>query len=207
MEPGRSYRGADATQRRDERRRRLVAAAIEVFGTEGYRNATVAKICASAGLTKRYFYESFNSSEDLLLAAYDHAVALLLDSVRTGAETGTDPDTRIRGAITGLFTRIADDPRMARLVLLEIIGISERVDQRYRDATRQFVETLLVGAQAATQWTPPPGAHPRVVATGLVGAVLMIAQQWLLTPHPQPIETSVASAHAIVAAMFAYTAP
>lgn len=196
---GRTYRGADAAQRRDERRTRLIAAAVEVFGTEGYRTATVEKICATAGLTKRYFYESFSGSEELLLASYEHATGLMLESLRAGAQAGTDTDTRLDGALTAFFATIDTDPRLARLAFFEILGVSERVDRAYRDTTKSFIEVLLTTDEPTFQRALPPDAHPWVVATGLVGAVLMIAQQWLLAP--QPIDTAVASARAILGAV------
>lgn len=196
---GRTYRGADAGQRRDERRARLIGAAVEVFGTEGYRTATVEKICATAGLTKRYFYESFSGSEELLVAAYRHAIAILLSDLRAGAETGTDTDSRLDGALTAFFATIDADPRLARLAFFEILGVSERVDHEYREATKSFIEVLLTTDEPMFRRALPPDARPWVVATGLVGAVLMIAQQWLLAP--QPIDAAVASARAILSAV------
>src|ERR1700752_1144970 len=79
---GRTYRGASPEQRQAERRERLVEAAIEVFGTTGYRAATIDQVCAQAGLTKRYFYESFTDSEALLLAAYERTTGRLHDRVQ-----------------------------------------------------------------------------------------------------------------------------
>jgi AcrR family transcriptional regulator len=196
---GRTYRGADAAQRRDERRTRLIGAAVEVFGTEGYRTATVEKLCATAGLTKRYFYESFSGSEELLLASYDHAIGVLLSSLRAGAATGTDTESRLDGALTAFFATVEADPRLARLAFFEILGVSERVDRAYRDATRAFIEVLLTTDEPIFRRALPPEAHPRVVATGLVGAVLMIAQQWLLAP--QPIDTAVVAARTILTAV------
>lgn len=47
----RSYRGQSQEQRRAERRQRLIAAAIDVYGERGYHNATVKAVCEAAGLT------------------------------------------------------------------------------------------------------------------------------------------------------------
>lgn len=68
LSPARRYRGADADERRAQRRDQLIAAAVQVYGERGYQNATVKAVCEAAGLTERYFYESFANSEALLLA-------------------------------------------------------------------------------------------------------------------------------------------
>ena len=53
------------------RRERLIEGAIRAYGELGYRNTTVKAVCEAAGLTERYFYESFANSEALLVAAFD----------------------------------------------------------------------------------------------------------------------------------------
>ena len=64
------------------RRARFIEAGIEVFGQQGLRGATVRGVCAAAGLTDRYFYESFPSLEALLQAVYQQ----LSDELAQGLE-------------------------------------------------------------------------------------------------------------------------
>ena len=45
----RAYRGASPHQRVEQRRARLVDAGVDVFGTIGYRAATIGHICTRAG--------------------------------------------------------------------------------------------------------------------------------------------------------------
>ena len=47
----------------------------------------------------------------------------------------------------------------------------------------------------------------RTLATGLVGAVLMIAQQWVLSENPQAIESVIGSAHTILSAVLGQLGP
>lgn len=74
---GRPYGGRTQADRMSERRRRFIDAGIQVFGQHGYRAATVRGLCAQAGLTDRYFYESFESVQALLEAVYLHQVGRL----------------------------------------------------------------------------------------------------------------------------------
>jgi len=59
------FKGISADDRRTERRNRLVGAAFEIAGTEGAGALGVGRVCLAAGLTKRYFYESFASLAEL----------------------------------------------------------------------------------------------------------------------------------------------
>ncbi|MDV7241742.1 MULTISPECIES: TetR/AcrR family transcriptional regulator [Rhodococcus] len=199
-EPGRTYRGAGPQQRQEERRLRLIDAAVEVFGTTGYRSATVGKICAVAGLTKRYFYESFTDSEALLLAAYGTVTDRLREDVLAGAgRDAADLDTRVRGALTAFFESVAEDPRISRIAFQEVLGVGPEVDRAYRRVTLEFVDAVLFVINPAIDRAPDPHLH--TLATGLVGAVLMIAQQWVLSEKPQPIEAVIADAHTILSSV------
>src|ERR1700750_1425158 len=62
----RPYGGLAMAERVAARRARFIEAGTELFGTQGFRGATVRGICAAAGLTDRYFYESFETLEALL---------------------------------------------------------------------------------------------------------------------------------------------
>lgn len=198
---GRTYRGAGPRQRRDDRRERLVEAAVEIFGTTGYRGATVDRLCAAAGLTKRYFYESFDGSEDLLLAAYTWVTGELRARVVAGASgSGPDLDSQARSALGAFFRAIDEDPRLARIAFVEVLGVSPAVDEAYRSVTEGFAGTLLELAGQALPDRAAAKHDSTVLATGLVGAVVFIAQQWILTDRSRPSEDIVDDAHTIVMA-------
>lgn len=200
---GRIYRGAGPAERQDERRARLVDAAVEVFGTTGYRSATVDRVCAEAGLTKRYFYESFESSEALLLAAYRHSIDRLHESMIGGATAGSpaDLDAIVRGGLTAFFGTIEDDPRLARVAFFEILGISATVDTAYQAAIRRFVDTLLTLAEPAFATSTQTRADREALAEGIVGAVLMIAQHWVVSGLTRPRASVTRTAHTLVTAV------
>ena len=69
-ESGRPYAGERPGERVLRRRQQFLDAGLELFGSIGYRATTVRILCKQAKLTDRYFYESFTSTEDLLLEVY-----------------------------------------------------------------------------------------------------------------------------------------
>ncbi|KZF01641.1 MAG: TetR/AcrR family transcriptional regulator [Rhodococcus sp. (in: high G+C Gram-positive bacteria)] len=203
---GRPYRGSTPGQRRETRREQLLDAAVEVFGTTGYRSASIDRICATAGLTKRYFYESFDSSEDLLEAVYRRATATMLTSIHpptTSAAIGpeTSAEEVLQAALSNFFRTIADDPRSARIVLLEVLGVSAEIDALYRQTTSLFVDAVLALATSVGIANGLAGPNRRTLAIGLVGAVLMMTQQWLLAPDSEPLDGIIAGAHTILGAV------
>lgn len=75
--PTRAYGGVAAEQRAEERKARLLAAALELFARQGYARTTIEALCTEAKVTARHFYQLFDSREAILRALYDNIIANL----------------------------------------------------------------------------------------------------------------------------------
>ncbi|MFF0545909.1 TetR/AcrR family transcriptional regulator [Nocardia thailandica] len=176
----RAYRGATAEERRAARRARLIEAGIAVFGTRGFRAATVEAVAAEAGLIKRYFYESFDSLDTLLAAVYDLVVADLHTAVTASTRTGTDLAGALAGALDGMLAWAQDDPRRARIHLFEAPGAGSRLDERVRDNGRRFAHELSEILRAHTPEMPLSGTEQALLGTVVVGVGQQVTTQWIL---------------------------
>ena len=117
----RSYKGLAQEERRAYRRRRLIAAAVEIYGERGYHHASIKAVCHLAGLTERYFYESFTGSEQLLIACYRKITERLLENLlQLTHNAGMDPDRLAYTLLHAYFTTIRCDPKAARVLLVEM---------------------------------------------------------------------------------------
>ncbi|MGW5723140.1 TetR/AcrR family transcriptional regulator [Amycolatopsis sp. NPDC003865] len=74
------------TRRRAETRRRVMAAAYEVFTELGIRDAPVELICERAGFTRGAFYSNFASKEELFLAIYEEEMRDRAERLRVAVE-------------------------------------------------------------------------------------------------------------------------
>ncbi|MES3041421.1 MAG: TetR/AcrR family transcriptional regulator [Pseudomonadota bacterium] len=198
-EPGRRYRGVSEEVRRTERRQRFIEAGLDVFGGRGYHSSTVRSICASAGLTERYFYESFENSEDLLCVVYkacvqrvrEHVLAALIDVPK-------EPEQMVRIALHRIFEGVREDPRLARILFIEVLGVSDRVDMMYRDTVVDS-SALLVRLMRPLfgEGTLPAPLDADIIANALMGAIVASAGRWLLMGFTTPIEVVVENLNTI----------
>lgn len=109
--------GVSATERRGERRRRLVEAAYALTGTQGAASLRVGNVCAAAGLTKRYFYESFASIDELGEAVVTHAIDVMVERVepyRPDTEAGS-----VQAALNAFIDALLNDRCLARVLITE----------------------------------------------------------------------------------------
>jgi AcrR family transcriptional regulator len=188
--PGRRYGGVDPTQRRERRRAALITAGLDVFGTDGYAKVSVKSICDQAGLTQRYFYESFADRAALLVAVYDDCVAFVraatvqaaadiaeADPERLEASEGVAAD-RVpdvtRAALGAFMSCLADDPRRARVMLVEVVGVSPEIERARMRAIHDWAALILALARGAR----PPTDRERLASVGLVGAVTQLLVDW-----------------------------
>src|SRR4051794_9638175 len=104
--PTRSYGGVSAADRVAERRKRVMAAGLDLFGTHGYTATGVKDVCRAAGVTDRYFYESFADRKALFLAVFDSRIEQLLEIVVAAvAAAGPAPAGPPRAAIGSVQPR------------------------------------------------------------------------------------------------------
>jgi AcrR family transcriptional regulator len=114
------WAGVPLSDRRAERRTRLVEAAYTLFGLEGEAAVTVRSVCRVCELNSRYFYESFTTTNELLGAVYDH-VAMQLGEAVGNAMMAADEDRKAqtRAGIRAVLWFSAADPRRGRVMFTD----------------------------------------------------------------------------------------
>ncbi|WP_257458936.1 TetR/AcrR family transcriptional regulator [Archangium lipolyticum] len=181
----RRYRGSSAEERRAQRREQFLGAAIQVYGEQGYRNATVKAVCEAAGLTERYFYESFSNSEELLVASFQAVMQVLLGELeKARAETPGGPVERARAMLGAYYEALKRSPQSARVFLVEISGVSPAVDQAL-DTSRRALGELI--ARTLDPDGESRAAGEPLLRAGVVGGVIHIALIWIASGYSQPI--------------------
>lgn len=152
-EASRPYGGRSADERVAERRAKLIASATRLLAEGGLSAATVRNIADQAGVSRRFFYESFSDLDALLDAIYQHVLAecttAVVEAATAAAETGGD---FARETITA-FVRIVDrNPALFRAGLVEAVQ-APALRPRMQAATDLFVN--LAADQAKTAYNLP----------------------------------------------------
>lgn len=179
------YRKTAATEaRKDARRKLLLDAATRMFGDYGYHGSTVPMIVAEANSSVGSFYMHFRNKEDIfaaVLVSLGERIAELLSEVRN---TQPDPVQRISQAVESLFLFLAENPREARILIVESSGLSGRLEKIRRSILQAQAEqtrsTLLMAAPEVFSV-----GDPIVASRCLVGAVYEALCSWLEQPESQ----------------------
>ncbi|MFC8041980.1 TetR/AcrR family transcriptional regulator [Nocardia sp. NPDC057353] len=207
---GRQYGGRAISERKQERRARFVAAATRLFAERGYPHCSLADVCAAAGLSKRQFYEEFETREDVLVAAYDRIqdeAAAAVGTALSRLGPARDPRAGLTTAFSAYLGSIDADPYRAKVAFLEVVGVSERMERHRRE--RRHGWSLLI--EMAVGPIAGPGAHvrgePTLAAGALIGAVNGVAHEWLLMEPRPPVAELVDLLVPVALAMMVQPAP
>lgn len=155
---------------------RLLSAAEELFGERSYQRASVAGICARAGIATGSFYAHFGSKADIFAAVVRRINADLREAMREALEQApADQRARERACFRAFFDLLSRRPWMDR-----IVRESEFVDpglfrEYYEHLTRGYARGV---RQAQLTGEVDPRYDPEVIAYLYTGAGNFIGMRW-----------------------------
>jgi AcrR family transcriptional regulator len=193
--------GLAGGSRADEQRRRILAAAVEVFSRRGYRAASMNDIALGVGLSKPSLYHYVRTKQDLLVAVYEEVLDESLRGARAIVAAAPTPREAVRGLIVERVAYTCEhqdllkicfeeeselpaslaEPILARRRAFEAVvldAVRAQLVASGRElamAPRTFVNTCLGAANWVYKWYDPAGPlSPRELGEQ-VAAVLLPA--------------------------------
>jgi len=167
-------------------RQRLFEAAAGVFSTVGYADASAEAISREAGMSKATFYEHFANKEECILAlteaagqASRMAVAAAVGSVEETFEA------RVHARVRAFLNGLAAFPEMARVVMVDIIGVGPAGAAKRDEMLQAFGDFLVEENRRAHESYGAPRFHSPDDAYAIVGAIMELASRQLRTGHPK----------------------
>lgn len=140
---------------------------IEVVSERGYPETRVVDVIGVAGVSRKTFYELFDSKEDCFLAAYDVLLGNLLGEATNAFEgaPGAAWAERIRSALEVLLEHLAVHPEEARFAIVEVLAAGPKALARRDAALRQFTGLLEAGRSETS--VELPGITSLSIAGGI----------------------------------------
>jgi AcrR family transcriptional regulator len=146
---------AGSSTKSDERRRAIVAAAIDCFAQKGFYGTTTHEIAEWVGISQPYLYRLYPNKEALFAAAVDHVSVVMTETLiahsPTSGRTGSALDAA-RGAYAAL---VADRAILRFLMHANCAAGEPLVGQAVRRCYAKQVDTvrqLLGDDDAVRRW-------------------------------------------------------
>jgi AcrR family transcriptional regulator len=159
------WSGVPLEDRQALRRDELVAAGTQLLGGESGPAATVRAACRQAGLTERYFYESFADRDEFVRAVYDDVCSRAM----TALMSATTP----REAVERFVALMVDDPVRGRVLLLAP-AVEPVLVASGAEWMPSFIDLL---QHKLTQIADP--VRQKMIATSLIGGLTALFTAYL----------------------------
>ncbi len=166
-------------------RARLYGGMIEAVSQRGYQATTVAHVIGLAGVSRRAFYEQFDSKEACFLATYDIVVARAKKRVIDAWEEERGWANRVHAAAKTLLDDVAECPKGPRLVLVDALGIGPKVRERMQLAGFAFERLVATAFRAA----PAGGELPPLASRAIVAGVRHVVFTRMLDQRERELYT------------------
>jgi AcrR family transcriptional regulator len=165
----------------EERRAKILSAAVRAFAVDGYDNTSMDRIAALAGVTKPVLYDHYPSKQALFLTVLESIRDGLLAKGKLIAGASDDPEQKFRRAIDAFLQFVEREPDAARVLLMVPRGdpVAAKLSRKVQVGASAGIASLLVASM--------PGSAPwrlHAAAEFLKEGLHAVAEWWLEHPGP-----------------------
>ena len=131
-------------------RSRLLEGMARAVASKGYADTTIGDIVREAGMSRRTFYQHFNTKSECLVALYEAASARALGVLRSAINPNVDWDVQLEAALSAYLGAMAANPTLLRTLFVEILGLGPVGLAARRRVNQQVADFILAVANGST---------------------------------------------------------
>jgi AcrR family transcriptional regulator len=159
-----------------EAKDKLLYAALQLFTTKGFKETSILEVVEQARVSKTTFYRFFRSKEELLVCLFE----LLANEVLKEVEEAVRQEEQIAykgyAGIRRYIEICVNRSTVAKLLLVESVGVSKAVERMRRTAHLRFADLI----DRIVQEILPPAKQnqdARIISQAMVGAINEVVMQ------------------------------
>ena len=174
---------ARTAQRRADKRRHILEAAVEVFANAGFHKSRVSDVARAANVADGTIYLYFKSKDEILLNIFEEAMAEMIAAVEERLAPLDDPFEKLRTFSAFHMARVERHRSVAKVLQVEL-RLSHTFMREYKPTKlKQYLDIVgRIVEEGQARGLMRPDANPIIVRRALFGALDEIAMQWILTP-------------------------
>jgi AcrR family transcriptional regulator len=154
-----------------DHRRRLLDAMSHAVARKGYADTTIADLASEARVSRRTFYEHFNTKAQCLIALYEVASDQALAVLKSAIDPKRDWHTQVEQALGAYLSTLACNPTLLRTLFIAILGLGAEGLAARRQANQRLADFILEVVNESPQSRKRAEPMPVAYAMGIVGAI------------------------------------
>ena len=172
------------SRRTNDKRERILTAAVKVFARSGFYNAKVSEVASEAGVADGTIYLYFKNKDDLLISAFEDRMQMLNNRLRQELtqSSGTAVDKLRRCMELHLLIAI-EAPDLAEFITVELRQSSKFIKEYDNRKFGEYLGIVVdVIEQGRVEGTIRDDVDPWVVTRALFGALDEMLLSLVLRP-------------------------
>jgi TetR/AcrR family fatty acid metabolism transcriptional regulator len=165
-------------------RQRILEAAIAVISQSGYHRASVDDIVQASGSSKGAFYFHFPSKEEMFFGLIEDLRSLLSARIDQEVRSQRGFEAKVDGALAAVFGVVTSHRSIARIVLIDVVGLGRPFDNRLLSVRTSLIATLKRYLDAAAAEGAIPEQDTDLAARAWFGAINEVLSDWLQSGQP-----------------------
>jgi TetR/AcrR family fatty acid metabolism transcriptional regulator len=105
---------------REDKRRRIIDAAVKVFAEKGFFGAKVSEIADAAGVADGTIYLYFKSKDDILISLFQEKMSEIVKQLQAILHELPDPETKMRRYVIEHLKLVARQPDLMQVLTIEL---------------------------------------------------------------------------------------
>lgn len=183
-----------------EHRHRLLEGMAHAVAAKGYAETTIADIVREASVSRRTFYEHFETKAECLIALYEAASHNALKVLRGAIDPAHDWHDQVERALAAYLGGMAQNPVLMRTLFVEILGLGAEGLAARRRVNQEIANFMLGVVNGARTGQAPQSALSPQLAMAVVGGINELVLQAIEDGRVGDLQDLVAPASRLVRA-------
>lgn len=175
-------------KRKEARRNKIIAKALEIFAEKGFQETTIAEISKASGVSEATVYEYFNSKEELLFAIPEEITRESVEDFKKILPYLKGAEHKVRAIVLGYMTLYQGNPQYSALVLLHLKNNKKfqqtKAYELIRDIARLLLDCIKEGIDEGIF---KKDLDPYLIRSMLLGTIEHLCIRWHLLGAPNNI--------------------
>ncbi len=173
----------DRSIAQEEKRRRILDAAVRVFARDGFHTSRVGDIAEEAGVAHGLLYHYFSSKDEVLLTVFSENWSDLLVRFEAVEASDEPADEKLRGLVKILLRTWRNDPALVTVMVREV-GRSPHLATQVDDIGRAFAVIQRVVEQGQADGVFREDIDPLLASWVIYGGLEEILTGWVMGRLP-----------------------
>lgn len=181
----------------EEKRRRILDAAVRVFARDGYHTSRVGDIAEEAGVAHGLLYHYFSSKDEVLATVFRENWSDLLERFRAVEDADGPADEKLAAMVKILLRTWRNDPALVTVMVREVVR-SGHLQEQVDEVRQGFLALERVIAAGQREGVFRADVDARLASWIVYGGMEEILTGWVLGQLPDGDEEVARAESALV---------